>query len=773
MLKITTRFTCGILVILMSSLTPVPGALAVSGALIIYVDDDAPPAGDGLAWVTAFRFLQDASSFASDPLNGVTEIRVAQGLYLPDRNELFPTGTGDRFTSFSLTDGILLVGGFAGLGQPDPDAQDVALYETILSGDLNGDDLPGFINIGDNSIHVVMMLNAEGMLTIDGFSIVSGHADSLSHFIGTSGAGLTFFLALPPVITPQLQIVNCRFRSNLATTGAGAYIRGNVDVVLTNCTFEDNLGLWYGGGLASSQAAMTMAGCLFENNESKNFGGAMRVSRGSTLIDSCEFVGNIGKRGGALAGDGLNGTSIEISNTLFGGNLAILGGAIFAEDISVTMLQSTLMLNSSDSGGAIAMFNSTLDLQMSSLSANTATTGGGLYLDQSPPASLADCSFDLNSATFEGGAIAAFTTDVVASASTFSGNRGESGGALFIDGASLTINGCDFLGNEAESSGGALKANNNITTSIWDSIFHDNRTTIFNGGGGAVSCSFGFLNVVRSSFEHNSAIGNGGGIQLSVVTGGEIVLSEFIENQASSNGGGVLAFASTLRMDGCLLAGNNVVGFNGGGVYLGLSSNANIFGSTIVGNQAGISGPNVFISGNSSLLMTDSIISGNIDGPAEVNYSCVLGGWAGVGSNNISLDPLFVDPDGLDNDASTFGDNDYHLSSSSPCIDAGNNSLIPPDEFDLDQDGNMLESLPHDLDAGPRVRNASVDMGAYESDFCTADFSGDGQVNVTDLLSLLGAWGMCQSPCAVDTNGDGQVNVTDLLVLLAGWGACP
>ena len=43
MLKITTRFTCGILVILMSSLTPVPGALAVSGALIIYVDDDAPP----------------------------------------------------------------------------------------------------------------------------------------------------------------------------------------------------------------------------------------------------------------------------------------------------------------------------------------------------------------------------------------------------------------------------------------------------------------------------------------------------------------------------------------------------------------------------------------------------------------------------------------------------------------------------------------------------------------------------------------------------------
>lgn len=773
MFKKKACFTCGILVFLMLSLTTGPRAQAAPGGVILFVDDDASVGGDGQAWATAYRFLQDALDFASDPLNGVTEIRVAQGTYHPDRTEGNPSGSGSRFESFNLIDGIPLVGGYAGLGQPDPNLRDVILYESILSGDLNGDDLPGFTNIGENSIHVVRMLNAEGMLTIQGFSIVSGHADILPLANGEVGAGLTFLQFLPPAITPQLQIVDCTFRNNLATSGAGVFIFGTVEVVLTNCTFEDNLGLWRGGGLASRQAAMTMAGCLFQNNESENIGGAVCVFGGSTLIDSCEFVGNIGKRGGALAGDGLSGTSIEISNTLFGGNLAILGGAIFAEDISVTMLQSTLMLNSSDSGGAIAMFNSTLDLQMSSLSANTATTGGGIYLDQSPPASLADCSFDLNRATFEGGAIAAFTTDVVASASTFSGNRGESGGALFIDGASLTINGCDFGGNEAESSGGALKANNNITTSIWDSIFHDNRTTIFNGGGGAVSCSFGFLNVVRSSFEHNSAIGNGGGIQLSVVTGGEIVLSEFIENQASSNGGGVLAFASTLRMDGCLLAGNNVVGFNGGGVYLGLSSNANIFGSTIVGNQAGISGPNVFISGNSSLLMTDSIISGNIDGPAEVNYSCVLGGWAGVGSNNISLDPLFVDPDGLDNDASTFGDNDYHLSSSSPCIDAGNNSLIPPDEFDLDQDGNMLESLPHDLDADPRVRNAAVDMGAYESDFCTADFSGDSQINVTDLLSLLGAWGICQSPCAVDTNGDGQVNVTDLLVLLSGWGTCP
>ena len=29
-------------------------------ASVVYVDDDAPPAGDGQTWATAYRFLQDA-----------------------------------------------------------------------------------------------------------------------------------------------------------------------------------------------------------------------------------------------------------------------------------------------------------------------------------------------------------------------------------------------------------------------------------------------------------------------------------------------------------------------------------------------------------------------------------------------------------------------------------------------------------------------------------------------------------------------------------------
>ena len=61
---------------------------------------------------------------------------------------------------------------------------------------------------------------------------------------------------------------------------------------------------------------------------------------------------------------------------------------------------------------------------------------------------------------------------------------------------------------------------------------------------------------------------------------------------------------------------------------------------------------------------------------------------------------------------------------------------------------------------------------------CVGDFIGagglpDGQVNVTDLLALLAAWGPCAAPCPPDINTDGNVNVTDLLALLGAWGACP
>jgi len=48
------------------------------------------------------------------------------------------------------------------------------------------------------------------------------------------------------------------------------------------------------------------------------------------------------------------------------------------------------------------------------------------------------------------------------------------------------------------------------------------------------------------------------------------------------------------------------------------------------------------------------------------------------------------------------------------------------------------------------------------------DVNGDGNVDVIDLLAVIGNWGQCKV-CNEDINGDSMVNVTDLLAIIAVW----
>jgi hypothetical protein len=52
---------------------------------------------------------------------------------------------------------------------------------------------------------------------------------------------------------------------------------------------------------------------------------------------------------------------------------------------------------------------------------------------------------------------------------------------------------------------------------------------------------------------------------------------------------------------------------------------------------------------------------------------------------------------------------------------------------------------------------------------CPWDVNGDGTVNVTDILAVIGNWGGSGEG---DVNGDDIVNVTDLLEVVSAWGPC-
>jgi hypothetical protein len=165
-------------------------AAAASGGtgVILHVDDDAPPGGDGLSWDTAFRHLQDALATAAG--GSVTGIEVAQGVYAPDLDEAGNVTPGDRAATFALVGGVPLLGGFAGIGTPDPAERSVGLFETVLSGDLLADDGEGFTNRADNSFHVATAIGVGSNTTIDGVTIQGGNADGEPGDPNSYGGGL-------------------------------------------------------------------------------------------------------------------------------------------------------------------------------------------------------------------------------------------------------------------------------------------------------------------------------------------------------------------------------------------------------------------------------------------------------------------------------------------------------------------------------------------------------------------------------------------------------
>ena len=126
---------------------------AASGGTVLYVDRDVAPGGDGLAWATAYRDLQDALTDAST--NGdISEIRVAAGTYAP------AAPGGERAVTFDLVTGVAVYGGYAGFGEPNPDLRDIDSNASILSGDLDGNDA-GTNGREDNSYHVVTVGDSE------------------------------------------------------------------------------------------------------------------------------------------------------------------------------------------------------------------------------------------------------------------------------------------------------------------------------------------------------------------------------------------------------------------------------------------------------------------------------------------------------------------------------------------------------------------------------------------------------------------------------------
>ena len=372
-----------------------------------------------------------------------------------------------------------------------------------------------------------------------------------------------------------------------------------------------------------------------------------------------------------------------------------IGGGVFNGKPDNAVISNCIITSNyaAQDGGGLWNHSDELIVRNCIFRSNTAGYGAGMYNFQSSP-SMEECTFQSNKANSEGGGM--FNSPQAEphiEGCTFEGNSAEKhgGGAVHNHGASPTIIQCRFMKNLALGSGGGIQ---NVDTSakvtIVGCLFEDNQAVEWDGGG-IHNWNGASVRVEQCTFRNNVAR-HGGGMYIGMGSNATVLASTFSRCPASALGGAVAVFRSSGYFENCVIAGNSVQD-NGGGACVWENASAEFVNCTFFENQAQEGGVSVGVWNASVIEILNSIVWS--DGPVvdardtsgvSIAYSNVRGGYRGTG--NIDSDPQFVNPSQYN----------LHLRKESPSIDSATPSRAPG----------------VDMDGVRRPTGAGVDMGAYE-----------------------------------------------------------
>jgi hypothetical protein len=328
---------------------------------------------------------------------------------------------------------------------------------------------------------------------------------------------------------------------------------------------------------------------------------------------------------------------------------------------------------------------------------------GGAFL---AGGTIQNCTFSNFYVGTPGGAIVASGGMVSNSIVTYR-RYGGGIGATAVYGDGVLITDCLVLGIQSSGSGGGVSLTN---SKLQNSVI----SGVLNSGLAAPGVALAALSssVVNCTISNNLNIATGGGVHLEDSLMDRCIVTHNTGGGECSGGGGIFEINSVIRDS--LITSNSLTfssgepgcGSYGGGVYMRGGSLVNC---TVAGNSARViangtgGGGGVFAESGG---VTNCIIYFNLVyvannpasnwlsmGSAIFDHCCTTP--APGGAANITQDPQFVDV--------TSGD--FHLASTSPCIDAG---MTQP---------WMIGA--QDLDGHQRVGGTSVDIGAYEMSTAT------------------------------------------------------
>jgi CSLREA domain-containing protein len=205
-------------------------------------------------------------------------------------------------------------------------------------------------------------------------------------------------------------------------------------------------------------------------------------------------------------------------------------------------------------------------------------------------------------------------------------SEADRGGAVYsAAGASLTVNGGMFSGNNATSVfGGGAFYNVNGSVTMTGSIVTGNTSA---GNGGGLRTDGGTVTITESTFSDNSSDGNGGAIASLANAAGSVsvIKSTLSGNDAVASGGGIynqspLTVLNSTISGNSAGAGDNGLG-SGGGIYNFLGS-VEISFTTMADNDAtdamGFGGGNLFVELGTTVTVKNSIASNGLPDNCDV-----------------------------------------------------------------------------------------------------------------------------------------------------------
>jgi hypothetical protein len=667
------------------------------------------------SWANAYTSLQTA---LQNTTSG--EIWVAQGTYVP--------AGADSSATHLVAGAVELYGGFDGT-ESTLIERDVEQNVTILSGDVNGDDVQGdfSLNKTDNVQHVVVVDSLIGAtVVIDGFTIQGGHTSDFSdqEEFFWRGGGIFAYSAI--------EVNQCTFVNNFGRSGACVYIssaaNGGDDSSFRDCTFSFNNSTSQSAGIyafgidgldvqsctfsenattrgalyPNSCSSVTIDDCLFEDNTTLSFGafGGAFFSWQSTgvSITFSTFRNNTAGNGGVLYHDNREVPEVDplnfvIENCIFEGNTAQEwgGGSIYTFDASITLNNCDFDGNTAaNSGGHVFFGGSDKEVVITNCTFSNGLANFGAAHNcygENSFYTLSNNTYQFNEAATSGTVINGFKANVTIEDCTFSENLANFGGAMYFqnDTTFVTIDGCTFTQNVANTGAGALNISSGASVILTNSTFTQNS----GGDGGAVG-----------AFE-------GGALEESYLTVENCI---FNLNQASIQGGAFSIFDMDVGIINCLIANNFSPDGAGGGIIVNASDdddcNVSLMNVTLA-NNASNTGANLAmwesdVNANSFMTLQNCLLSSAFgDNFAIEEGEPELTGTGGNVSADASLIDYLTDPTdqnltGPDNLFLDEFNDDFHLNDLSPAIDAGVATGAP--EFDLDGNARVNE----------------VDAGCYE-----------------------------------------------------------